>query len=222
MLPNVKLWKKSFKVVILGDTGVGKTSIIFRYLDKLCVNTNPTIGAGFFTKIENADNKYNIKLEIWDTAGQERYHSITPLYYRNAYVSIIVYDISDPESFIKTKQWVKELQCSNSRKTTTIIIVGNKTDKLQNSMKNNLIETAEIFAKDNQLLHILASSKTNENIRKLFKIAASEIYNCLSGNEIIDWLNLFSEELTSMSSAISFGLNFNLTCIFDAVLDFIL
>jgi len=183
---NQKLWKNPFKIVLLGDSTVGKSSIALRYINKSIENLNPTIGASFINKIEPVSNTDSIKLEIWDTAGQERFASVVPLYYRNCYVAIIVYDVSLSNTLINAQKWVKDLKNNNSVASKnqsiipTIILVGNKIDK-ENTNKVT-IKNAIKYAKEMDIIHILTSAKNNQNIKELFKIVAKNIYE----NYLID------------------------------------
>lgn len=95
------------KVVVLGTQGVGKTSIVVRYVGKIfSKKVSPTIGSSFFTFKMTVDN-YRVKLQLWDTAGQERFRSMAPMYYRKANAAFIVYDITSYESFDSVKSWVE-------------------------------------------------------------------------------------------------------------------
>lgn len=126
--------KYNFKLVLLGASGVGKTSIIFRYVkNKFGENESSTIGAAFFTHqfnldIPDSDDPVWIKYEIWDTAGQERYNSLTPMYYRGANAAIIVYDITDKSSYVRAKKWVDTLKQNDPFGKMIIILIGNKVD----------------------------------------------------------------------------------------------
>ncbi|XP_046682635.1 ras-related protein Rab-31 [Homalodisca vitripennis] len=115
------------KVVVLGAQGVGKTSMVVRYIGKMFSHhISPTIGASFFTcKINIEDTR--IKLQVWDTAGQERFRSMAPMYYRNANAALLVFDITHYYTFTSIKSWVKELQ-RNVEEPLVLCIVGNKTD----------------------------------------------------------------------------------------------
>ncbi|KAI8338608.1 P-loop containing nucleoside triphosphate hydrolase protein [Chlamydoabsidia padenii] len=115
------------KVVILGRTGVGKTSLAIRYVQKtFSPNISSTIGASFMTKKLIVD-ECRVRLQIWDTAGQERFRAMTSLYYREAAAAILVYDITSSESFQDLLSWVEELKAKTS-KDLLIYIVGNKVD----------------------------------------------------------------------------------------------
>ncbi|XP_025828863.1 ras-related protein Rab-31 [Agrilus planipennis] len=114
------------KMVVLGDPGVGKTSIVTRYVEKRVHNIPPTVGASFFTTKVNIKG-LAVELQVWDTAGQERFKAIVPLFYRNATAAIIVFDITARRSFDNMKSWVSELK-RNSENPIILSIVGNKSD----------------------------------------------------------------------------------------------
>ncbi|CAK1593601.1 unnamed protein product [Parnassius mnemosyne] len=115
------------KIVVLGSQGVGKTSLVVRYIGKMfSKHISPTIGASFFTCNINMDDA-RIKLQVWDTAGQERFRSMAPMYYRNANAALLVFDITSAASFSAIKSWVKELQ-SNVAEPLVLALVGNKAD----------------------------------------------------------------------------------------------
>ncbi|XP_013396808.1 ras-like GTP-binding protein RYL2 [Lingula anatina] len=93
------------KIVVLGSQGVGKTSVVTRYVTQTYKHVSPTIGASFFTcKVTIGD--YRVKMSVWDTAGQERFRSMAPMYYRKANAAMLVYDISNKDSFDDIKMWV--------------------------------------------------------------------------------------------------------------------
>lgn len=115
------------KIVVLGSQGVGKTSLVVRYIGKMfSKHISPTIGASFFTCNINLEES-RVKLQVWDTAGQERFRSMAPMYYRNANAALLVFDITNISSFTAIKGWVKELQ-SNVPEAMVLSLVGNKSD----------------------------------------------------------------------------------------------
>ncbi|KAG0016831.1 hypothetical protein BGZ81_011026 [Podila clonocystis] len=115
------------KVVILGSQGVGKTSLVVRYVQRsFSANCTSTIGASFMTKKLVVDN-CKVRLQIWDTAGQERFRSMAPMYYRGANAAILVYDITSEDSFRDMSTWVQELR-KNMSDDLIIHVVGNKSD----------------------------------------------------------------------------------------------
>ncbi|XP_022873574.1 ras-related protein RABF2a-like [Olea europaea var. sylvestris] len=117
------------KLVLLGDSGAGKSSLVLRFVKGQFIEfQESTIGAAFFSQTV-AVNDTNVKFEIWDTAGQERYHSLAPMYYRGAAAAVIVYDISNQESFEQAKKWVRELQAQGNS-NTVMALAGNKADLL--------------------------------------------------------------------------------------------
>lgn len=115
------------KVVLLGDMGVGKSSIALRLVhNQFNANSVTTVGAVCWTKSVNT-SAGSIKLQLWDTAGQERYHALAPLYYRGAAVAVVVYDITRRETFGTLKDWVRELKMQGPS-NILIAVVGNKSD----------------------------------------------------------------------------------------------
>lgn len=157
--------KNNYKLVLLGDTAVGKSCIAMRYVnDDFYEFQEPTIGAAFLSKHINIKNN-DTRLDIWDTAGQERYRSLAPMYYRGAQAAIVIYDITMNSSFNGAKSWIKELKS----KTTNcyIVLLGNKCDLEKNRRVNN--EEVENFCLENNIKHILTSAKTGENVETVFK-----------------------------------------------------
>lgn len=115
------------KLVLLGEAAVGKSSLVLRFVSNdFNENNSPTIGAAFLTQKCRLEDKV-IKFEIWDTAGQERFHSLAPMYYRNAAAAVVVYDITKASSLEKAKAWVNELQ-RQANPNIVIALVGNKLD----------------------------------------------------------------------------------------------
>ena len=163
----------SSKVVILGQSAVGKSSIINRFIhDKFDDFQESTIGAAFFTKTIEKE-KFNIKLDIWDTAGQERYRSLAPMYYRGAKVAIVVFDLTDSGTLSTAKIWINELR-KNGDPRCEVLLVGNKSD-LYKQITNVDINN---FAIENDVEYIEASAKTGSNIKIIFdKISDKVISN---------------------------------------------
>ncbi|XP_044463830.1 ras-related protein RABF2a-like isoform X2 [Mangifera indica] len=153
------------KLVLLGDMGTGKTSLVLRFVKGQFFDfQESTIGAAFFTQVLSL-NEATIKFDIWDTAGQERYHSLAPMYYRGAAAAIVVYDITSIESFEKAKKWVQELQRQGNPNLITFL-VANKVD-LEDKRKVGY-EDGELYAKENSLSFLETSAKTAHNVNELF------------------------------------------------------
>ncbi|XP_065635665.1 ras-related protein RHN1 [Quercus suber] len=153
------------KLVLLGDMGAGKSSLVLRFVKGQFLEfQESTIGAAFFSQTL-AVNDATLKFEIWDTAGQERYHSLAPMYYRGAAAAIIVYDITNAESYARAKKWVQELQ-KQGNPTMVMALAGNKTD-LEDKRKVTA-EEARAYAGENGLFFIETSAKTAVNVNDIF------------------------------------------------------
>jgi len=165
------------KVVMLGASGVGKSSLVLRFvLDKFSDATEATIGAAFLTKSIVCED-YTLKFEIWDTAGQERFKSLAPMYYRNSRVAIVVYDVSNPESFEKAKEWIEEFRAAEQNTERVIALVGNKAD-LARKVSSQL---SQQYAEENGLMWMETSAKESLNVNKLFETIAPRLPKPKSG-----------------------------------------
>jgi len=163
-----------FKLAILGDSGVGKSSITSKYVHNTFDDYNPpTIGAAFLTKDIYLSNR-TLKLEIWDTAGQERYRSLAPMYYRGAGAVIVVYDITNVESFASAKRWISEVRHNGQY---IIALVGNKLDKAEKRKVD--INDVKSYIEQEQFIHAEVSAKTGEGINDFFQLVAEKIPNSL-------------------------------------------
>merc|ERR1711915_365213 len=115
-----------FKVVLVGDSGVGKSCLLSRYAwDQFSLDTKSTIGVEFATKSVQIQGQ-TVKAQLWDTAGQERYRAITTAYYRDALGAIVVFDITNEDTFKSVEDWIRDIR--NSTRDACIILVGNKSD----------------------------------------------------------------------------------------------
>ncbi|KAL5572676.1 hypothetical protein UlMin_022273 [Ulmus minor] len=153
------------KLVLLGDMGTGKTSLVLRFVKgQFLEYQESTIGAAFFTQVLSL-NEVTIKFDIWDTAGQERYHSLAPMYYRGAAAAVVVYDITSMESFVRAKKWVQELQ-RQGNPNLVMFLAGNKAD-LADKRKVGA-EEGELYAKENGLVFLETSAKSAQNVNELF------------------------------------------------------
>ena len=159
----------SYKIVLLGDSSVGKSCIMERYVNNnFDEYSEVTIGASFATKdILVKQNK--IRFEMWDTAGQERYKSLTPMYYRNAMGAIVVYDITNRETFLNAESWIKKIIKERGEKCK-IILVGNKSD-LEDQRKVD----KKIEKQFENIKYIETSAKSGKNIEKIFNTLAKMI-----------------------------------------------
>eukprot|EP00736_Rhodelphis_marinus_P013399 Rmarinus@m.15991 len=157
------------KVVLLGDTGVGKSSLVLRFVTNQYKDfQESTIGASFMTKTVVVGEEA-IKFQIWDTAGQEKYHSLAPIYYRNASLAILVYDLTREASFNVLKIWVTELRTLGPP-DIVIAVAGNKLDLVEEDPSQRAIpyETAKAYADEIGAQYTETSAKTDANVGDLF------------------------------------------------------
>ena len=163
-----------FKLILIGDSYVGKTNIMSQYIKKeFSLNSKSTVGVEFGTKIIKLQDKI-IKAQIWDTAGQERYKSITSAYYKGAKGAFIVYDITSKTSFDSVDKWIQDLNLYGD-KNVTLLLIGNKSD-LEEKRKVKK-EDGEEKAKSFGLGFIETSACTGDNIDKAFETLLMEICN---------------------------------------------
>ncbi|KAF2454274.1 ras family-domain-containing protein [Lineolata rhizophorae] len=166
-----------FKLVLLGESAVGKVSLVLRFVkDQFDDYRESTIGAAFLTQTIALDESTTVKFEIWDTAGQERYKSLAPMYYRNANCAVVVYDITQASSLDKAKAWVKELQ-RQANENIIIALAGNKLDLVSADPTKRAIpaEDAAQYAREAGLLFFETSAKTADNVRELFTAIARKL-----------------------------------------------
>lgn len=163
---------REFKVVLLGNPSVGKTSIVNRYLSQKFTNEyQVTIGSTFQQKLVTLPSGGTVKLDIWDTGGQERFRALLPLYYRDASAALIVFDVTDIESFEQCKFWVSEVQ--REQPSCKILLVGNKIDRLDAiKVEEN---TANSYAHQCQMTYVQTSAKSGMGIDGLFETVAGEV-----------------------------------------------
>lgn len=155
----------SFKILLVGDTGVGKSSLLLRFASDT-FDAQPTIGVDFKSKLMTLRDK-RLKLTIWDTAGQEKFRTLTSTYYRAAEGIILVYDVTRRETFANLSTWLEEVQLYSTKPDCIKMVVGNKVD-----MENeNIIQKKEgmEFANEHGCLFIECSAKTNHNVEQCFE-----------------------------------------------------
>ncbi|CAO3622149.1 unnamed protein product [Cunninghamella blakesleeana] len=162
-----------FKLVLLGESAVGKSSLVMRFVkDHFDEYRESTIGAAFLAQTITLDDQTVVKFEIWDTAGQERYKSLAPMYYRGANCAVVVYDITQASSLDKAKSWVDELQ-RQAEPDIVIALCGNKTDLESRRVVDT--ETAKSYAEENGLLFMETSAKSAHNVTELFTMIAKKM-----------------------------------------------
>jgi len=160
-----------FKLLLIGDSGVGKSSLLLRFSDDTWTDKYiSTIGVDFKIKNLNLDGKL-VKLQIWDTAGQERFRTITSSYYRGAHGIIIVYDVADQLTFTNIKNWLQEID-RYAGSHVHKLLVGNKIDKPNRAVETT---TGEEFAKTLGMTFVETSAKNRTNVDLAFHKMGSEI-----------------------------------------------
>ncbi|GFZ20078.1 RAB GTPase homolog A5B [Actinidia rufa] len=166
-----------FKIVVIGDSAVGKSNLLSRFArDEFDLHSKATVGVEFQTQVMEVDGK-EVKAQVWDTAGQERFRAVTSAYYRGAVGALIVYDISRRTTFDSVKRWLEEL---NTHCDTTVarMLVGNKCD-LEN-IRDVSIDDGKSLAEEEGLFFIETSALDSTNVIASFEIVIREIYKNIS------------------------------------------
>ena len=163
-----------FKIVLIGDSFVGKTNIMSKYLkNEFHEDSKATVGVEFGAKKFDIEGK-SVKAQIWDTAGQERYKSITTTYYRGAKGALIVYDITRKETFDSVDRWISELVNSGD-KNMTMLLIGNKCDL--DNQRQVTKEQGEEKAKAFKVAFLETSASSGENLDVAFEMIMKEVYS---------------------------------------------
>lgn len=163
--------EEEVKVVLVGAQGVGKTSLVLRWVEGKFESQSSTIGAAFFTQKLTVKGK-RLKMQVWDTAGQERFRSMAPMYYRGSRAACIVFDVSFRPSFEDLITWIKELR-QNVGPEILLFIVGNKIES--RSEESVTLEEASAFAKNNHALYFETSAKAGKGVSEMFVAVAEQL-----------------------------------------------
>eukprot|EP00736_Rhodelphis_marinus_P007197 Rmarinus@m.15809 len=167
------------KLIVIGDTGAGKSCLLYHFIEnRFKTGSNHTIGVEFGSKILEVGG-HELKLQIWDTAGQERFRSVTRSYYRGATGCLLVYDVTNRESFEAVPRWLQDAR-SLSGDDVVIVLVGNKTDREEDRQVPRL--EAANFAQEHDCAFLEASALSGENVQEVFaKCARSVLTKLESG-----------------------------------------
>ncbi|KAJ1817962.1 GTPase Ryh1 [Coemansia sp. RSA 2598] len=161
-----------YKLVFLGEQSVGKTSIITRFMyDTFDTTYQATIGIDFLSKTMYLEDR-TVRLQLWDTAGQERFRSLIPSYIRDSSVALVIYDITNRESFSQTSKWIDDVRAERGN-DVIIVLVGNKTDL--NDSRQVSTEEGEKKARDLNVMFMETSAKAGHNVKALFKKIAQAL-----------------------------------------------
>ncbi|EHA8587359.1 ras-related protein Rab11D [Cocos nucifera] len=171
-----------FKVVLIGDSAVGKSQILARFArDEFSLDSKATIGVEFQTRTLVIQHK-SVKAQIWDTAGQERYRAVTSAYYRGAVGALLVYDITKRQSFDHIPRWLEELR-SHADKNIVIMLVGNKSDLEDQRAVST--EDASEFAQKENLFFLETSALEARNVETAFQTVLTEIFNIINKKNVV-------------------------------------
>ncbi|GAB4831852.1 Ras- protein RABA2b [Ancistrocladus abbreviatus] len=166
-----------FKIVLIGDSGVGKSNILTRFTrNEFSLDSKSTIGVEFATRTLQVEGKV-IKAQIWDTAGQERYRAITSAYYRGAVGALLVYDITKRQTFENCHRWIQELR-DHADANIVIMLAGNKSDL--GHLRAVAEEDGRILAENERLSFLETSALDSHNVEKAFQIILLDIYQIIS------------------------------------------
>ena len=162
-----------YKVILVGESGVGKTCLLSMYVKGVIEQTIPTIAVEFCTKEIELFDGTKVKVQIWDTAGEERFKSLAMTYYRKAYGILLLFDVTKKSSFMACKNYLEEVRI-NSDKKCVIYLVGNKIDLVDERVITK--EAAEEFAKNENIKYIETSAVKNMKVTEAFTSLLNDIY----------------------------------------------
>ncbi|KAL9160802.1 hypothetical protein ABFS82_08G224600 [Erythranthe guttata] len=172
-----------FKVVLIGDSAVGKSQILSRFArNEFSLDSKATIGVEFQTRTMVIHHK-SVKAQIWDTAGQERYRAVTSAYYRGAVGAMLVYDITKRQTFDHIPRWLEELR-AHADKNIVIILIGNKNDL--EDQRAVPTEDAKEFAQTEGLFFLETSALEATNVEEAFSTVLTEIFNIVNKKNLVE------------------------------------
>jgi len=177
VVPDNKPHHMLFKIVLIGNSGVGKTNLLYRWMDNdYADKTSATIAIEFSTKSFNIDNNI-VKVQLWDTAGQEKFKAVTQAYYRNSHGAILVYDVTDASSFTSLNVWLQTLKESPGNEDIKIMLIGNKRDMEHDRQ----VQTSKgmAWSREKELYFLETSAKEGINVHRAFQILLEEIYKSM-------------------------------------------
>ena len=178
-MSDAEEYEMMIKVILIGDSGVGKTNIMSKYLkNQFMENSKATVGVEFGSKLFNHQG-HKIKAQIWDTAGQEKYKAITGAYYKGSKGAFIVYDITRKDTFASIERWVNDLKATSDPKLT-IILIGNKNDL--DDKREVSKDQGEEKAKSFGCAFLETSAFSGDNLDKAFELMVKEIYEKFSNS----------------------------------------
>ena len=174
------------KIVTTGESDVGKTSLMMRYTsNRFTENTSNTIGVDHFTMIKYIDTS-KVKISFWDTAGQERFRTMANAYYRNAHAVIVVYDVSDRESYTNLSYWLREAK-KNTDPSAIIAVIGNKSDLDEDEWQVTTDEASKMAEKEGYIFgQVSAKLEDNNKVDEVFGEIIRKVLNANKNNPQFD------------------------------------
>jgi len=184
MIPRFEtIWIYQFRVVLLGDSTVGKSALLRRFTDGCFIDiSDPTVGVDFYSRLIEVSPGTRVKLQLWDTAGQERFRSITRSYYRNSAGAIIVYDVTNRASFDHISGWINEAKLHVAPNKMSFALVGQKCDLI--SERKVSYEEGSAFARCHRMPYVEASAKENVNVEESFFALTELLYRLVTSGSV--------------------------------------
>ncbi|KAL2084959.1 hypothetical protein ACEWY4_020477 [Coilia grayii] len=184
---DLTLWQYQFRIIMLGDSTVGKSSMLKRYTEDVFMEClNQTVGVDFYVHFLEVEPNVRVKLQFWDTAGQERFRSVTRSYYRNSVGGLLVFDLSNRSTFEHIPEWHQEVREHVQPHAVLFVLVGHKSDCDASGGGERVVsrDEAEKLAGRLGMPYVEASSKTGDNIATAFELATRRIYQGLLSGEV--------------------------------------
>ncbi|KAM9797979.1 ras-related protein Rab-42b [Neosynchiropus ocellatus] len=182
---DLSLWQYQFRIIMLGDSTVGKSSLLKRYTENTFLETiDETVGVDFYVNFLEVAPDVRVKLQFWDTAGQERFRSVTRSYYRNSAGGLLVFDMTNRASFDHIKDWHSEVSERIEPEKILFILVSHKSDRDAHGERVVSREEAEKLAGQLGVPYVEASARTNHNVKETFELLARRIYQGLLSGEV--------------------------------------
>uniref|UniRef100_A0A3B1JQR9 RAB42, member RAS oncogene family n=1 Tax=Astyanax mexicanus TaxID=7994 RepID=A0A3B1JQR9_ASTMX len=182
---DLTLWQYQFRIIMLGDSTVGKSSMLKRYTeDQFLECINQTVGVDFYVHFLEVEPGVRIKLQFWDTAGQERFRSVTRSYYRNSVGALLVFDLGNRASFERVREWHAEVREHVRPHAVLFVLVGHKSDREADGERVVGREEAEKLAAQLGAPYVEASAKTGHDIQAPFELLTRRVYQGLLAGEV--------------------------------------
>lgn len=179
---DLALWQYQFRIIMLGDSTVGKSSLLKRYTEDTFLEAiNQTVGVDFYVHFLEVEPGIRVKLQFWDTAGQERFRSVTRSYYRNSVGGLLVFDLTNRASFDHVTDWHAEVSERVHPHRVMFLLLGHKSDCGERVISR---EEAEKLASRMGVPYVEASAKTGRNVREAFEALSRRIYEGLFSGEV--------------------------------------